>query len=210
MIMLKPEPGKRGAKRKASPVDASVYQLTITLDEIEPPIWRTVLVPGDCTLGMHHHVIMAAFGWSNSHLHQFMVGDTRYGDPAHELDEYGEPFEDETTQRLASLVHGPLTTFHHEYDFGDGLRHRIEVKFAVDGDDRYHGYPVCVTGERACPPEDCGLPYGYVELLEALKDRKHPDHERLLRWVGGKWDPEAFDLDAVNSSLKKLWTKPCV
>ena len=83
---------------------------------------------------MLHHVIMRAFGWTDSHLHQFMVGDTRYGDPTHELDEYGEPFEDETKQRLTGLVRDPLTVFHHEYDFGDGWRHRIEVKFQVDGD----------------------------------------------------------------------------
>lgn len=138
---------------------------------------------------------------------QFLVGSTRYGDPAHELDEYGEPFRDETKQRLTGLVHGPCTIFHHEYDFGDGWRHRIEVKFAVDADYRYHGYPVCMAGERACPPEDCGGPYGYAELLEALKNHKHPEHGRLREWVGSKWDPEAVSLDRINRSLKKLWTK---
>ena len=206
MIMPKPEPKKRAKQPKAGPHPLA-WQLKITLEEIEPPIWRTVLVPGDITLGMLHHVIMRAFGWTDSHLHQFMVGDTRYGDPTHELDEHGEPFEDETKQRLTALVRDPLTVFHHEYDFGDGWRHRIEVKFQVDGDYRYRGYPVCMSGERACPPEDCGGPYGYVELLETLKNRKHPDHKRLLQWVGGKWDAEALDLDAINRSLKKLWAE---
>ncbi len=83
----------------------------------------------------------------------------------------------------------------------------MEVKFQVDGDDRYQGYPVCTAGERACPPEDCGGPHGYVELLKTLTNRKHPEHKRLLEWVGGKWDAEAIDVARINRSLKKLWAE---
>lgn len=65
-------------------------------------------------------------------------------------------------------------------------------------------YPRCLTGKRACPPEDCGGPWGYAEFLEALADPAHESHASLLEWLGGNFDPAAFDLAAINAKLKKL------
>ena len=65
-------------------------------------------------------------------------------------------------------------------------------------------YPVCLTDKRACPPEDCGGVWGYVSFLEALHDPEHPEHEEMLEWIGGAFDPEAFDLDEVNVGLQCL------
>ena len=65
-------------------------------------------------------------------------------------------------------------------------------------------YPVCLTGKRACPPEDCGGVWGYASFLEALHDPEHPEHEEMLEWIGGAFDPEVFDLDEVNVALQLL------
>jgi len=62
-------------------------------------------------------------------------------------------------------------------------------------------YPVCLAGRRACPPEDCGGPWGYGEMLLALGDPSHPEHESYTEWVGGGFDPETFDLEALNRRL---------
>jgi hypothetical protein len=64
-------------------------------------------------------------------------------------------------------------------------------------------HPVCIAGENACPPEDCGGIYGYYDVLAAVKDPKHPEHKEWLEWLGGKFDPEKFDLAAVNTTLKQ-------
>ncbi len=62
-------------------------------------------------------------------------------------------------------------------------------------------YPLCIAGARACPPEGCGGPWGYVESLEALQDSNHPYHNERLEWVVGEFDSEAFDLKTVNKRL---------
>jgi hypothetical protein len=60
-----------------------------------------------------------------------------------------------------------------------------------------------VAGERACPPEDCGGPYGYAELVEALRDRKHPEHAEMREWIG-EFDPDVFDIDAARRRVAKV------
>lgn len=62
-------------------------------------------------------------------------------------------------------------------------------------------YPRCIDGKRACPPEDCGGPWGYSDFLDAVQNPKHERHEELLEWVGDGFDPEAFDPEAVNKEL---------
>ncbi len=61
----------------------------------------------------------------------------------------------------------------------------------------------CLEGQRSCPPEDCGGPYGYQELLEKLFDPSHPEHEEMREWAGD-FGPENFSLEAVNRRLSRL------
>ena len=75
-----------------------------------------------------------------------------------------------------------------------------KVEPAGAGEDR----AVCVAGKRQGPPEDCGGPWGYAEFLEAIGDAQHERHEELVDWIGGRFDPEAFDLEAVNRNLAAL------
>jgi len=58
--------------------------------------------------------------------------------------------------------------------------------------------PQCMAGAGACPPEDCGGSHGYQNLLEALADPSHPEHENLSDWVAGPIDPENFDVAEVH------------
>lgn len=177
----------------------SVYQLKVALREIKPPIWRRVRVPGDITLAKLHHVLQIVMGWTNSHLHKFTIGAVDYAEP----DPDGSlNFRSDRRARLNEVVR-LRQKFMYEYDFGDGWEHEIVVEQTLQPEPGAF-YPVCLGGERACPPEDCGGIWGYAEFLEAIRDPNHPEHADMLGWAGGSFDPEVFDLDAVNRELRRL------
>jgi hypothetical protein len=177
-----------------------VYQIKVTLRGSKPPIWRRIQVTSGTTLAQLHRILQRVMGWEGSHLYQFVVGGMEYGDP-----NMLEEMEGEDARRvtLATLVRGAKAKFHYEYDFGDGWDHelRIEKVLPFEAGKRY---PVCLTGKRACPPEDCGGIWGYADFLDAIHDPQHPEHEAMLEWIGGEFDPEAFDLDEVNRDLQRL------
>ena len=191
--------------RKPAEKTDRIYQLKVTLKDIKPPVWRRVQVP-DCTLGDLHEVIQIAMGWTDSHLHQFVVRGTSYGPPA--PDDFGFEMdmevEDEEGVLLSEVVKGDRKVkFRYEYDFGDGWQHDIEFERVVEREPRAR-YPRCVGGARACPPEDCGGPWGYADFLAAMADPRHEDHRDMKEWVGGRFDPEKFSVDAVNKELRQL------
>jgi Plasmid pRiA4b ORF-3-like protein len=177
-----------------------VYQIKVTLRGSKPPIWRRIQVTSGTTLAQLHRILQRVMGWEGSHLYQFVVGGMEYGDP-----NMLEEMEGEDARRvtLATLVRGEKAKFHYEYDFCDGWDHelRIEKVLPFEAGKRY---PVCLTGKRACPPEDCGGIWGYADFLDAIHDPQHPEHEAMLEWIGGEFDPEAFDLDEVNRDLQRL------
>ena len=179
---------------------AAIYQLKITLEDIRPPIWRRVQVPGDILLPDLHHLIQVVMGWEDAHLHAFRVGNISYGQPDSELDDW---MQDEGRIRLAQIAPAEKSKFRYEYDFGDDWRHMVVVEkllpVAVG-----QNYPVCLTGKRASPPEDCGGPWGYPVFLKAISNPEHERHDELLEWIGGEFDPEAFDVAAVNSELQRM------
>ena len=129
-----------------------------------------------------------------------MVGEMAYGDPR-----MLEEMEGEDARRvtLAALVRSAKGTFFYEEDFGDSWEHELRMAKMLSWEVRKH-YPIRLTGTRACPPEDCGGIWGYASFLEAIQDPQHPEHEEMLEWVGGEFDPEAFDLDEVNRELQNL------
>lgn len=176
-----------------------IYQLKLTLKHIRPPIWRRVEVPADIKLGKLHQVIQIAMGWNGSHMHAFMVGKAIYGTPD---PEYGGRTLNEVGVRLHEIV-GEGDKLNYEYDFGDCWLHEVKVEKVLNADATVH-YPRCTAGKRACPPDDCGGPFGYEELLEALKNPSHPDHAERIDWLGGDFDPEAFELLAINQGLWRM------
>ncbi len=179
----------------------SIYQLKITLRAIEPPIWRRVQVPATMTLPRLHRVFQVVMGWTDSHLHEFVVQGQRYGVPSRD----GGPYHviPERSIPLYEIAYLALTRFEYVYDLGDGWLHEVRIEEELTPEPGVH-YPRCLAGARACPPEDCGGFGGYAELLEAIREPAHERHDELLDWVGAHFDSEAFDLDAVNRRLRRF------
>jgi hypothetical protein len=116
----------------------------------------------------------------------------------------GGDFEhDSRSVRLSDLAGRGHTRFRYDYDFGDEWEHAIEIEKTLPAEAGVR-YPRCVKGERACPPEDCGGPFGYPYFLDKLQDPNHEEHDDVLEWAGGEFDPEEFDLDEVNDDLHQL------
>jgi hypothetical protein len=181
---------------------AQVYQLKITLQHVKPPIWRRVHVK-DCTLAKLHDIIQTCMGWDDYHLHEFEIGGERYGDPAQWQDDFAGEMEvgNEGRVKLSQLVAQGVKKFRYTYDMGDTWEHLIQIEKVLAPEAGVR-YPRCPAGKRACPPEDCGGPWGYGDFLDAIQKPSHERHEELLEWVGGEFDPEAFDIDAVNEELR--------
>jgi hypothetical protein len=180
-----------------------LYQLKITLKRSDPPIWRRIVVRSDMTLRRLHGVIQRVMGWTDSHLHQFIAGNTYYGTPDPEMMGFGRQILSEKRYTVADLAPAVKRSFSYEYDFGDGWEHKIVVEKILPPDPEFQ-HPICVTGENACPPEDCGGIGGYYELLEILADPRHPEHESMKEWLGYDLDPARFNLDIANGVLSRL------
>jgi hypothetical protein len=179
----------------------SIYQLKITLLGTKPPIWRRALVPSEFTLDKLHRVLQAVMGWEDSHLHEFRVGRQRFGIPDLEDDFMGGPrCIHERKVRLSEVLGRTGAKLDYTYDFGDSWEHTVTLEKILlpDADQRY---PRCTAGKLRCPPEDCGGIGGFYNFLEAIDDPEHEQHDELLEWIGGTYDPEAFSLDAVNLRL---------
>jgi hypothetical protein len=176
-----------------------IYQLKVTLQEVTPVVWRRLLVPGGYTLDRLHRAIQLAFGWQDFHLHSFEVEGVQYGQP----DPTGElGLRDELDARLDAVA-GKDSSFVYTYDFGDWWEHEVEVE-AISLADPDERYPVCLDGQQACPPEDVGGAYGYANLLTALADPAHRDHEAMVAWLGRPFDPSVFDPGRATTLLRRL------
>jgi hypothetical protein len=185
----------------------AIFQVKIALLDIEPAIWRRVLVPADTTLEQLHETIQAAFGWWNYHLHQYVIDGKIYALPDPEYDDdLLPPRLDERAIQLRDLLTSSSIVY--EYDFGDDWKHLVEIESVAMAHEPGARYPICTGGERACPREDCGGTPGYQRLLEALADPMHEEHAEVRQWAGRRYDPEKFDLAAANRALRKLHKRP--
>ena len=176
-----------------------LYELRVQLKDMRPPVWRMLLVPQQATLHDLHRVLQAAMGWSDSHLYLFHIGGSLYGEPN---PEWGRDIRNSKRTRLEEIAHEGSRSFLYEYDMGDSWMHEITLQRTVESKGK--GSPQCTDGARACPPEDCGGPPGYEDFLEAISDPRHEQHEFMLDWADGEFDPEYFDIAAVNSALRLL------
>lgn len=199
LLQEAPKPG-------AAPAGGGIYQLKVSLKGAKPPIWRRILVPAGTELDDLHCIIQAAMGWEGCHLHQFKQGNTFYQpDPEDDFMGFGGfETEDSDGVRVGDLLRKEKQKIVYEYDFGDSWQHEILFEKIVAPDEG-RTYPVCIKGMRACPPEDCGGLWGYYNLLEILDDPKCDEYEQMLGWVGGKIDPEAFDLEEANARVRELF-----
>jgi hypothetical protein len=195
------------ARAKLDPARVQL-QLKVTLLDIQPPIWRRLLVPAKIKLPKLHTALQRAFGWTNSHLHAFRTKEASYeafypddwsGDVPSTRQRY-----DEKKFRLCDLRHAKEDQLIYLYDFGDGWRHEVLVEDLIPSVDPAR--VTCLAGARTGPPEDCGGIPGFENLIEAMADPKHPERQELLDWIGKPFDPEAFNLNAINLLLKSIKT----
>ncbi len=136
---------------KAKP---STYQLKITLLEIEPPIWRRIQVPNTLLLCCLHDAIQAVMGWTDSHLHQFEKDGLYWGDPQNNEFDDDIAIIDESLVPVGKVLLAEADSMVYVYDFGDDWRHEILLEKIVPSEGATK--PICLAGERRCPPEDVG------------------------------------------------------
>jgi hypothetical protein len=192
----------RAEAKRQKPTDL-LYQLKTTLIDAQPAIWRRIQVK-DCTLDKLHEHIQTAMGWTNSHLHQFFVDGQLYGDPELMEENFQElNYRDSTITLLSSILpkDDKRFQFRYEYDFGDGWQHEVLFEGRPEPE-AGQKYPVCLEGERACPPEDVGGMHGYAEFLERIREGHDRERVETLEWAEGWFDPEEFD---ATTATKSMW-----
>jgi len=189
---------KRAPPSKQEP--AWFWQLKIELLDVAPTIWRRLAVPSSIELPKLHQVFQTALGWSNSHLHEFVINGVRYSVPEPDFDDDSGQV-DEQGVLLDDALGIDARSFDYIYDFGDDWHHVIVVE---DQHLKASASVRCLAGENARPPEDVGGPMRYAEFLAAIADPSHMEHETYLEWSGGRFDPKGFDLEAANRALARI------
>ncbi len=181
-----------------------LYQFKITLVEIVPRIWRRIQIRDGSLDKLHEH-IQTAMGWTNSHLHQFEIQGMIHGDPELVCDNpdcfVGVNSRETKVSQIVPRS-GARFQFSYEYDFGDGWVHEVLFEGCLE---RTKGvrYPLCLEGERACPPEDVGGVTGYAEFLSAIADPEHEEHLSWKEWAGWDFDPEHFDPERATRRMQR-------
>jgi hypothetical protein len=195
--------------RMLDPFDPNsfIVRADIHILDVEPKISRILELPMHLNLAQLHEVLQAAFGWTDSHLHQFNIGGLIYGAPEFDEDGLSDSTTFEATGVRLTDLHFPCgagethLTILYEYDFGDSWRHLLRLERVV-GEEGIK-YPRCIGAMRSGPPEDVGGPSGYGDFLDAWLDPDHEEHKAMRRWAGRKFDPEIPDLDAINKAIAK-------
>lgn len=182
-----------------------IYQFKVTLCGVRPPIWRRFQVYDDLTFFQFHRVLQEVMGWDDAHLHTFDLNGWQITD-AETLAEGWSDGEDERKAKLKKHFNAEGQKCRYEYDFGDSWEHDLLLEQILPVEPGVF-YPRCLKGKRACPPEDCGGVWGYTDLLEALADEDNPEREDYLDWLGDEFDPEEFDLEAINEDLAAEWSR---
>ncbi len=180
-----------------------VARVRIELQSVRPTVWRRVDVPLSCTLAVLHDIVQIAMGWTDSHLHEFTIGERVYGMP-----DAGYDFDDrrvykDSSIRLKTVIERGVRRFHYLYDFGDHWEHDVIVEEVRDGEAGIE-YPAFVEGARRCPPEDVGAARGFMSFLEAVLDPAHREHRETMEWYGKPYDPADIDERLVRLRLQTI------
>ena len=183
----------------------SIYQFKITLIDTLPEIWRTIQVPDNYNFWDLHVAIQDAMGWLDCHLHEFnfmQANETiRIGMPDVESADASALLSWEVSIKTYFEKSGK--TARYSYDFGDGWEHLIEFEATLPANTAMK-YPICIAGERACPPEDCGGVPGFEDMLAILQHGKASEKKDLNQWLKNHaknyypFQAEVFDPLAVN------------
>jgi hypothetical protein len=173
------------------------------LDGSDPEIWRRFRLTGEMTLFDLHNVIQIVMGWTDSHLHDFEIKGKRYSHRSQDDDFYDEPPIDEENVLVGKVVKQRGQKFLYVYDMGDDWQHTLVVEEIAESPPGLP-HPICLAGERECPPDDCGGIWGYYEMLKAVQDPQHEEHESYREWLQAGFDPDHFGLRGVNNTLERF------
>lgn len=200
-------------KQPANPEGPSgelTFQLKIHLLGINPQIYRRIQIRGDTSIALLHHVFQVAMGWDNYHLHSFHIWGKEYGIPYS-----GGHFADDANQvQFDDFAWRVNDKFTYTYDFGDYWQHQVRIEKIIPSSN-LPDYPVCLSGKRACPPEDVGGIIGYErrtleqfmwaeDLLERLVNGENVLDDDVPGWFW-TFHPERFDRARVNQHLVKVY-----
>jgi hypothetical protein len=178
-----------------------IYQFKIALKHVKPPIWRRIQVPENYSFWDLHVAIQDAMGWTDSHLHAFHIINPKT-DWEEEIGSPSDPFLDDdpiipSPEKKISKYFSPENKkARYVYDFGDYWEHDVVLEKVLPKE-KDEEYPICTAGKRNCPPEDCGGPYGYMDLLKIIADPEHEEYDEMIEWLGEEFDPEQFDPQEV-------------
>lgn len=184
----------------------SSIQLRVNIIDTKPLIWRRILVPADVSAYEFHHILQHTMGWCNRHLFEFHYSFFQLSlvDEMGETIPVGKGKSDMEKVTLGEMAGQVRNSFIYLYDIGDNWEHRVTVE---EFSDQKLDHAICLEGERACPPEDCGGVPGYYEMLKMLKNKFHKDHLMWTKWLkeyDPNWEKNRFDIDEVNENLKKF------
>ncbi|WGU97190.1 DUF6155 family protein [Paenibacillus dendritiformis] len=182
-----------------------LYTCQIELNDITPKIWRQFQFHADVTFDQLHNIIQTVMGWENYHLYEFRVGSTRISLPDPNFPDEGRQLN-ARKETVDQHVNREKTAFSYLYDFGDGWEHTITV-MNIQTEESAGLIPLCLEGERSCPPEDVGGVPGYCHMAEALSDPGHEQHAMFKDWLTEGYDPEHFSCDEVNAELREQGSK---
>lgn len=178
----------------------TVYQFLIVLSGTDPLVWRRIQVPEGYSFWDLHVAIQDSMGWEDYHLHEFQLA--RPAELRGKRIEFvgipdDDPYDGKQWRPSWKVWIGDYFDFNSQpalytYDFGDDWRHVVLFE-SVESVASRDSYPRCIGGARRCPPEDCGGIGGYYRFLEAIADPTHEQHDELVAWIGGSYDPDDFD-----------------
>ncbi|WP_306643427.1 plasmid pRiA4b ORF-3 family protein [Sanyastnella coralliicola] len=177
-----------------------IFELLIELDSLEPRVWRRVRVNSDIDMRTLHHTIQLAMGWENCHLYYFATAVEKISQLEFLED---EDFVEDHEVNLDEFVQSAGDKINYVYDFGDKWSHTITLEKIVENDESEH-IPICLAGERNCPPEDVGGISGYHEFLKIMSNPRLPEYEEKVDWYGGEYDPAQFRMSVINEDLEEI------
>jgi hypothetical protein len=177
-----------------------VFTLRLTVVCCQPPIWRQLQVRESMWLSRLHDSIQVAFDWFDYQTHAFNLDDLRFGNP---LKREELTIEDDRDVTLADLNLEQRERFTYGYHFGEGWQVDLKVE-KIGPVEKKAVYPLCIGGERAGPPEDCGGIDAFHDMLACIKEPNTELGREWLEWLGPDYDPEACDLKKINEGLRKL------
>ena len=185
----------------------NIYRLRISLDDLEPEIWRLLEVNGATPMDQLHQIFQIAIGWEDTAEHRFLIANHTIQPVNTDSEEADEEAVDERSVTLHDLLQGEARSFAYDYHFADGWCHTVKVQ-EVLAPEKKKFYPRCLNGERSAPPEGCGGPWDYEKLLNVLEDPEHPGFIRAQEACGEFFDPTAFNLQETNEQLRKFSPVP--